>query len=117
MSMLGYLYDYRGSDDDDGIPINRESINHMESILDFCIDNSLPLPEVFPWYGGDGVQAEWRTEDNWYLEIDSSSEGISGLFVKDQDYESSIECNFETIKSACNMIKIMLKPLASTSKS
>lgn len=95
---------YMGGDNDD-VPVSEIAIEHLIYLIDQCKEYNLPLPEIFPWYGGDGVQAEWEYED-WYIEIDSSSKGISGLFLKEDDVS---QYNFENIKDAFQFVKVFLK--------
>ena len=84
------LKTFMGGDNED-VPVCQESIEHMEYIIEQCAKYSLPQPEIFPWYGGNGIQAEW--EYDWYLEIDSCSQGISVLVVKGTDYNNCINCS------------------------
>ena len=91
-----------GGDNED-VPVFPQAIEHMKYIVEQCKINSLPQPGIYPWAGGNGVQAEW--EYDWYLEIDSSDKGISILFVKGGDYDNSIQCKFWDIQSVFQLLK------------
>ena len=89
------------------VPVFPEAIEHMKYIVEQCETLSLPQPEIFPWIGGNGVQAEW--EFDWYLEIDSCDEGISILFVKGKEYDKSIQCKFCDIADALCLAREFIK--------
>lgn len=102
---------YMGGDNRD-VPIYQPAVDHLQYLMDKCKENNLPLPEIFPWIGGNGVQAEWEYENDWYIEIDSSSKGISGFFLKDrktEGYDDGINCRFNDIEDAFLLVKIFLE--------
>lgn len=102
---------YMGGDNED-VPVSEIAIEHLQYLINQCKEYNLPLPEIFPWYGGDGVQAEWEYKNDWYIEIDSSSKGISGLFLKDRiqnGYEDAIQCSFDSINDAFLLVKVFLE--------
>ena len=107
------LKSFMGGDNED-TPINEDSIEHMITIVELCYAYAVYQPEIFPWAGGDGIQAQW--EYDWYFEINSSSKGISVLIVKDDGYSESISCDFEDIVSAFFLIKLFVNKIADTSK-
>ena len=53
--------------DNESVPVFPKAIEHMKYIVEQCEKHSLPQPEIFPWAGGNGVQAEW--EYDWYLPL------------------------------------------------
>lgn len=77
------LSSFMGGDNED-VPVCSKVIVDMKMLVDLCDQNNIPQPEIFPWSGGDGVQAEW--EYDWYLEIDSSSKGIEVFACKGNEY-------------------------------
>lgn len=100
-----------GGDNED-VPVYQPAVDHLQYLIDKCKENNLLLPEIFPWYGGDGVQAEWEFENDWYIEIDSSSKGINGFFLKDRKndgYDNGICCGFKDIKDAFQLVKVFLE--------
>lgn len=104
MNSIEDIRTYMGGDNSD-VPVYQPAVDHLQYLLDKCQENNLPLPEIFPWYGGDGVQAEWEFENDWYIEINISSKGISGFFLKD----SCISCSFNDIKDAFLLVKVFLE--------
>ena len=96
---------FKGGDNED-VPINYKSIEDMKFIVQACKENGIPQPEIFPWAGGDGVQAEW--EYDWYLEIDSCHKSVSILFVKGKDYDNAISTRVADIKTAFLFVKEFL---------
>ena len=99
------LKTFMGGDNED-VPVFPKAIEDMKYIIKQCDRYSLPQPEIFPWTGGNGVQAEW--EYDWYLEIDSCDEGVSILFVKGREYDDAISCNLYDIEDAFKMIKTFI---------
>lgn len=95
--------------DNNEIPIYPQAIDHLQCLIENCKKYNIEEPEIFPWTGGDGVQAEWGYKNDWYIEIDSSSDGISGLFVWNNDYDNKIECDFDDIKDAFLLVRIFLQ--------
>ena len=91
----------------DKVPIPDIALEHMKYIIEQCHIHNLPQPEIFPYIGGGGLQAEW--EYDWYIEIDSNKNGISMLCVKGKDYKNSIECDFSNIKCAFLLLREFLK--------
>lgn len=104
-SRIGMLRAYMGGDNEN-IPLYNKALEDMIFIVEQCKELNLPQPEISPWAGGGGVQAEW--EYDWYLEIDSYSNGVSILFVKDKDYENAINTNVKDIKNAFLLVKEFL---------
>ena len=110
MNTIEDIRNYMGGDKED-TPINQESIEHLQYLIDNCEKHRLHKPEIFPWYGGDGVQAEWDFTNGWYIEIDSSSKGITGLLVNDRDYSNTSSFEFKDIKNAFMLVKILLEEI------
>lgn len=105
------IRNYMGGDNYD-VPVYQPVVDHLQYLIDNCNKHGLPLPEIFPWYGGNGVQAEWEYKNNWYIEINSSSYGINGFFINDRinkEYKDGINCKFETIKDAFLLVKVFLE--------
>lgn len=98
------LKNFRGGDNQD-VLIPPLSIEHMQYLIDSCKANNLPLPELFPWSGGYGVQAEWEKE-KVYLEVDSSIGGIRCFFVID---EKPIHCDFYNIQDTFFILRLLLE--------
>ena len=99
------LKTFMGGDNED-VPIHPKAIEHMKYIVEQCARYSLPQPKIYPWSGGNGVQAEW--EYDWYLEIDSCNKGVSILFVKRADYKNCISCYLYSIEDAFKMVKVFI---------
>lgn len=99
------LKSFLGGDNED-VPVFSNAIEHMRYIVEQCEKHSLPQPKIFPWVGGNGVQAEW--EYDWYLEVDSCDKGVSILFVKGKEYDDAISCNLYDIEDAFKMIKTFI---------
>lgn len=115
MNSIEDIRTYKGGDSED-VPVYQPAVDHLQYLIDRCKENNLPFPEIFPWYGGDGVQAEWEFENDWYIEIDSSSKGISGFFLKDrknEGYDDVICCGFKDIKDAFLLVKVFLESVVS----
>lgn len=93
---------FMGGDNED-VPVYPEAIEHMKYIVEQCNRYSVPQPEIFPWAGGNGVQAEWTYD--WYIEIDSCDKGISILMVKGTDYDNAISTNISDVKTAFLLVK------------
>lgn len=102
LRILENIKNFKGGDNRD-VPVNPKSIVDMIELVQLCNKYKIPQPEVFPYSGGDGVQAEWSY--NWYLEIDSNSSGISFFFVNSQDYDNPIEGRFDDMKNAFLLVK------------
>ena len=100
------LQTFMGGDNED-VPLHDGVLNDMKFIIEQCKKFNLPQPEIFPWAGGDGVQAE--CEYNYYLEIDSSSNGIAVFFLKENYYDDAITIFFDDIEDAFNLVKHFLK--------
>lgn len=110
VNSIEYIRNYLGGDNND-VPVYQPAVDHLEYMIDECKKCNLPLPNLFPWVGGDGVQAVWEYENNWYIEIESSSKGISELIVlnrKVNGHTDSIECSFGDIENAFRLVKIFL---------
>ena len=111
MNSVEDIRTYMGGDNEN-IPVYQPAVEHLQYLIDNCKKYNLPVPEISPWYGGDGVQAEWEYKDDWYIEIDSSSKGIGGLFLKDRKrkgYDNCISCSFTDIKDAFLLVKVFLE--------
>lgn len=108
MNNVEFIRSYMGGDEYD-IPISETAVEHLQYLIDNCKRYKLPAPDVFPWYGGDGVQAEWEYKDDWYIEIGSSSERITGYFSKGKENKEEIQCSFENIKDAFLLVKVFLE--------
>jgi len=99
------LKTFMGGNNED-VPLHGVTLDDMKHIVERCREFNLPQPEIFPWVGGNGVQAEW--EYDWYLEIDSCDKGISVLFVKGKDYDNAISCRLYDIEDAFMMVKTFI---------
>lgn len=96
------LKSFMGGDHEDN-PIYPKALDDMKYIVEQCNIHKLPQPEIFPWSGGNGVQAEW--EYDWHLEINSSSNNVSVLFVKGKDYKNAISTHLSDINNAFLLVK------------
>lgn len=118
MNSIEDIKTYRGGDNED-VPVLEVAVEHLQYLIDKCKECNLPLPEIFPWYGGNGAQAEWDFENDWYIEIDSSSKGVTGLFLKDREnkgYDDAILCTFKSIKDAFLLVKVFLESVLKCNK-
>lgn len=104
LERLELLRTFKGGNNDD-IPLHDCAIKDMRYIVEQCKNFNLPQPEIFPWAGGNGIQAEW--EYDWYLEIDSSRSGVSVLFVKEKHYNDAISIRV-SLKEAFELAKTFL---------
>lgn len=89
-------------------------LQKLQNLIDHCIKDNLPQPEIFPWSDGTGVQAEWDYENDWYIEIDITRTEIRGLFLKDRHnkgYNDSVSCTFASIDDAYRLVKIFSEHL------
>lgn len=108
------LKTFMGGDNED-VTIFPKAIEHMKYIVEQCEKYSLPQPDIFPWAGGNGVQAEW--EYDWYLEVDSCDKGVSVFILKGKDYDNSISFNLYDIEDAFHMIKMFIRNVVDMNKS
>ena len=111
LERIEYLKTFMGGDNED-VPLHDRALDDMRFIIEKCKEFNIPQPEIFPWSGGNGIQAEW--EYDWYLEIDSCDKGISILFVKCKDYDNAISCRLYNIKDAFMMAKTFITNIADT---
>lgn len=102
LATINILKTFMGGDDEN-IPLHDNALSDMRFLVDACKDFNLPQPEIFPWAGGNGIQAEW--EYDWYLEIDSSKKGISVLCIKGKDYDNAISIGMTNIETAFLLVK------------
>ena len=105
LKRLNILKTFKGGDNED-VPLHKNAISDMEYLVELCKYHSLPQPEIFPWSGGNGIQAEWSYD--WYLEIDSAHNGISILFVKEKYYDSAISMYVKDIEEAFKLVTVFL---------
>ena len=92
--------------DNENVPIHDRSLDEMRFLVEQCAELGIPQPEIFPWAGGDGVQAEW--EYDWYIEINISSRGVEALLLKEHDYKNAIECKFDNALNAILLVKELI---------
>lgn len=108
LKLISNLKSFYGGDNED-VPIHQESLSHMETIVNLCDKHDLPQPEIFPWAGGDGIQAEWDYKDDWYIELDSNNKGISLLLCENHLYSEAIEItSMADIENAFRLIKVFI---------
>ena len=105
LERLELLKTFKGGDNEN-VPLHNFALNDMRYVIDKCKEYNLPQPKIFPWIGGNGVQAEW--EYDWYLEIDSSSNGIEILIVKGKHYEDAISMEYVKLENALKLVKTFL---------
>lgn len=103
IDLIESLKTFKGGDNSD-TPISNKALNDMKYIVKSCSKFDIPQPEIFPWSGGVGIQAEWEYE--WYIEIDSCDEYVSILFVKDGE---AISTHVDHIKDAFLLAKHFLR--------
>lgn len=96
------LKSYKGGVNEN-IPLCIKALEDMKYIVEQCEIFQIKQPEIFPWAGGNGIQAEWRYD--WYLEIDSCMNSVSILFVKGKDYKNAISTHIDNIKDAFLLAK------------
>lgn len=104
LERLELLKTFKGGDNEN-VPLHPTALDEMKYIIDKCKYFNLPQPEIFPWAGGNGIQAEW--EYDWYLEIDSSRSGVSILFVKERYYDDAISMEL-SLEEAFKLAKTFL---------
>lgn len=80
LDLIESLKTFEGGDNNDTL-VSNKALDDMKYIVKNCTVLDMPQPEIFPWAGGDGIQAEWDYE--WYIEINSCDDYISILFIKD----------------------------------
>lgn len=104
LERLELLKTFKGGDNEN-VPLHPTAIDDMKYIVEKCNESNLPQPEIFPWAGGNGIQAEW--EYDWYLEIDSCNIGNSVFFVKGKHYDNAISIRVK-LEEAFNLVKTFL---------
>lgn len=57
--IAGYL-----GGDNDSVPVSKDALSNMRTLVEIIGGYGLPQPDLYPWYGGDGIQAEWDGEWN-----------------------------------------------------
>lgn len=98
---------YKGGENEN-TPIDRKAINDMVSLVKLAHSSKIIQPEIFPWSGGYGIQAEWKI-NGYYIEINSSEkEGVTMLIVKQKDYGNSVSCEFKNIQEAFKLLYMVL---------
>ena len=105
LEVIENLRTFMGGDIND-VPLYDRAFDDMIYIVEQCKYFNIPQPEIYPWSGGNGIQEEW--EYDWYLEINSSSNGISVIIIKDHEYEDAISIFTYVIEDAFNIIKCFL---------
>ena len=58
LKLLEKLKNFKGGEKED-VPLHFTAIDDMKYIVEKCKEHNLPQPEIFPWAGGNGIQAEW----------------------------------------------------------
>lgn len=104
LERLELLKTFKGGNNED-VPLHPTALDDMKYIIEKCKEHNLPQPEIFPWAGGIGIQAEWSYD--WYLEIDSSCSGVSVLFVKERYYDDGIALSI-SLEDAFRLAKTFL---------
>lgn len=104
LKRLESLKTFKGGDYEN-IPLHPTALDEMRYIIEKCKENNLPQPEIFPWAGGNGIQAEWSYD--WYLEIDSSRGGVSIFFAKERYYDDAISIKI-SLEEAFKLVKTFL---------
>ena len=61
--------------DNDDTPIKIESIHDLETVCAYCQLHDVPQPQVFPWAGGVGCNAEW-IEDDYHIVLSTNGEKV-----------------------------------------
>lgn len=106
LELIEWLKTFKGGDNED-VPLHTESLNDMKTLVQLCKDHNIPQPEIFPWAGGNGVQAEWSYD--WYLEVDSCDKGVSILCVNERYYDDAINIKVNNILDAFKVVKAFIK--------
>ena len=98
---LNTLEFYLGGDNND-VPIKKNALVNMRKLLIEIDKNDLIIPEVFPHYGGVGLQFEW--EDDWYLEVDCSENNFEFLAVYKSDYKNAVSKDNLSLKDVLALL-------------
>ena len=69
--------------------------------------NKLVIPEVFPYYGGVGLQFEW--EYDWYLEVDCVGNTFDFFAMYKNTCSDFVEKNNLSLDEVINLLKIYTK--------
>lgn len=107
MATINQCKVYKGGENED-ISIDRKAIDDMISLVKLIDKSKIIQPEIFPWCGGRGIQAQWNI-NNYHIEIDSSEKGgVTMLIVKRKDYGNSVSCEFKNIQEAFKLLYMIL---------
>lgn len=104
MNTIEDIKAFKGGEHSD-TPVSEIAIDCLEYILRNCKEYNLPTPEIFPWAGGNGAQAEWDYKD-WYIEISICTDDITCYCEKSKT--QYIELNLSNIKDAFEIAKIII---------
>lgn len=102
LKRLNNLETYLGSDNED-VPINKDAIINMRRLLVEINQNNIIIPEVFPHYGGGGLQFEW--EYDWYLEIDCTGNTFDFFAIYKNNCSDFIENNNLSLNETIDLLK------------
>ena len=103
---------FKGGDNCD-VSISEHAIDDIRFIIEECAEHRLQQPEIFPFAGGVGIQAEWE-KNGKYLEITTGYEwGDIELYYTDVDHgkqfiKEEINCSFDNADDAFKMVKMFL---------
>lgn len=95
--------------DHDDTPINKRAIADLRFVCNYCKDNDIYQPEVFPWAGGVGCNAEWITED-YHIALSTDGQKITlcvGKLKPFRAVELPVLDIYEAIRQIRNIIRIL----------
>ena len=97
---------FMGGDNFD-VPIVPDAIGDIQVLVKMVYLENLPQPEVFPFAGGIGVQAEWDYK-NLYIEVKVDDEGVELFVCMQEDSDKGINIKIKNIQCCFNIIKAIL---------
>jgi len=106
LEKLDRLETFLGGDNAD-VPINLDAISNIRDLVQMTYLAELPQPEVFPYAGGKGIQAEWDYKD-FYIQVDSDGESVELFVCMQEDSDKGINIKIKNIQCCFNIIKAIL---------
>ena len=81
--LASYKYGDRGD-----VTISRQAVDVMKTLIKACKKASVKQPKIFPFSGGDGLQAEWE-HDDVYIEFSADSNCVS-VYIEGHEGKNSL---------------------------
>ena len=95
--------------DNDDISINKWAIADLRYVCNYCKDNDIYQPEVFPWAGGIGGNAEWITDD-YHIALSTDGKDIRLCICKTNPVraiELPVFDIYDAIRQTGNIIRVL----------